>query len=91
MVHQVSVNINNLRKQSLHRLDSLVDKLNKAIDDGHISIQAEDIKEELDDLRMLLGTMASCYYEGDNDFIDVYSEVYPDKDDSMKLFYNIEL
>ena len=44
---------------------------------GYVLIDADDIQEEMDDLRMLIGTMACCSYENDDEFKDVFSEVYP--------------
>ena len=42
----------------------------------------------MDDLRMLIGTMACCSYENDDEFKDVFSEVYPNDGDCMKVFNN---
>ena len=88
MKHQMTVDFNNIRRQALHRYDGLVEKLNNAIidEDGYISIHAGEIQEEMDDLRMLIGTMACCSYENDDEFKDVFSEVYPNEGDCMKLF-----
>lgn len=87
MKHQMTVDFNNLRRQALYRYDGLVEKLNDSVDkDGKISIYTEEIQEEMDDLRMLIGTIACCSYENDNEFKDVYSEVYPNENDSMNVF-----
>lgn len=87
MKRQITVNFNNIRKQALYRYDGLVEKLNDSVDkDGKISIYTEEIQEEMDDLRMLIGTIACCSYENDDEFKDVFSEVYPNNGDCMKVF-----
>lgn len=54
---------------------------------GYVLIDAEEIEEPLQSLRMLLGTIASCYEDGNDEMKDVFSEVYPeDSDEEMALF-----
>lgn len=53
---------------------------------GHVLIDADDIANELDDLRMLIGTIAGCLEEGREDLADVYSELFPDGSKSMQMF-----
>jgi hypothetical protein len=56
---------------------------------GYVLIDAEDIHEVLNDLRMMLGTIASCYEEGNDEMKDIYSEVYPE-DKTMAVFNDDE-
>lgn len=57
---------------------------------GYVCIDAEDLDEIMNDLRMLLGTIASCYFEGDDDHKDVFSEVYPEGTDKAMVCFNPE-
>lgn len=99
----MKVNFNNLRKQAIYSYDSLVEKLNAAIikedisgtwvdgfgwvNKGSVIIDAEDLQKNLDDLRSLIGSIAMVYEEGNEDFKDVYSEVFPeDKEERMQSF-----
>lgn len=89
----MDVNFNNLRKQALYSYDKLVNKLNDSIsyewNSKKIEIDPDDIQEDLDDLRMLLGSIAMVYEPNDENFKDVYSEVYLNKNDEMASFnYN---
>ena len=85
----MEVNFNNLRKQALRAYDSLVNKLNNSfIDDDNsdrIIINASDIQKDLDDLRQTIGFIAMCNDENDENFKDVYSEVYGE-DVQMEIF-----
>jgi hypothetical protein len=55
---------------------------------GYVCIDAEDIEEVLSDLRMLIGTIASCFEEGDEECKDVFSEVYPESSDKVMAIFN---
>lgn len=55
---------------------------------GYVLIDADDIQSEMDDLRMLIGTLASCSLQDADAFKDIYSEVYPNEDDRMNSFNN---
>jgi hypothetical protein len=57
---------------------------------GYVCIDAEDLDEVMNDLRMLLGTIASCYLEGDEDHKDVFSEVYPEGTEKAMVCFNPE-
>ena len=57
---------------------------------GYVCIDAEDIQETLNDLRMMLGTIASCYEEGNDDMKDMFSEVYPEGTDTAMAVFNEE-
>lgn len=76
----MNVNFNNLRKKTCYAYDSLVRKLNKALnsppyEDGEMVVYAEDIQEEMDELRQLIMSIAMVYKEGDEDFKDVSEDI----------------
>ena len=73
------VNFNNLRRQACIAYDKLTAKLNEKIDHKEeIIVQSKYIQKEMDELRMMIGTIAMCYEEGDPDKADVYTELYGD-------------
>lgn len=53
---------------------------------GYVCIDAGDIEEILNDLRMLLGTIAMCHMADDPDVADVFPEVYPEGSEGMAIF-----
>jgi hypothetical protein len=57
---------------------------------GYVLIDAEDIQETLNDLRMMLGTIASVYEEGNDEVQDVFSEVYPEGSGKEMACFNEE-
>lgn len=57
---------------------------------GYVLIDADDIQEEMDDLRMLIGAVAATHCCDDEDFKDIFSEVYPEDGAGLKLFNNKE-
>lgn len=82
----MKVNFNNLRRQTLYTYERLVKKLNDGIDEnGTVSVEAEEIKEDMDSLRSLLGSIACTYDEENEEFKDIYEEVYPEPK-TMTLF-----
>lgn len=78
----MNINFNNVRLQACIAYDKLCNKLNRAIKDKSFSpeiiIDPEDIQEEMNDLRMMIGTIAMTYQEGEEGFKDVYAEEYPE-------------
>ena len=75
----MEVNFNNLRRQACIAYDKLTSKLNSKTDyKGEIILNTEYIQKEMDELRMMIGTIAMCYEEGDPDKADVYTELYGD-------------
>ena len=90
----MEVNFNNLRKQALFAYDSLAEKLNcsflednewgtsktekREMISGNMLIDSDDIQKDMDNLRMLIGSIASVYEPDDENFKDIYSEVYTD-------------
>jgi hypothetical protein len=53
---------------------------------GNILIDAEDIQKDMDNLRSMIGSIAMTYEEGDDNFQDVYQQIFPDENQSMKSF-----
>jgi len=51
---------------------------------GYVLIDAETIETEINDLRMLIGTIASVYETDNPNFIDVFTELYPDDKKEME-------
>lgn len=58
---------------------------------GYVVIDAEDLDDIMNDLRMLIGTIASCYEEGNDDHADVFSEVYPEGTEKAMAVFNPEV
>ena len=82
----MEVNFNNIRKQACIAYDKLTAKLNANLnDENNIIIDARDIQENMDDLRMMICLIALCYEEGDPDKVDVYTQLYWD-DGGMESF-----
>lgn len=52
---------------------------------GHILIDAEDIQKEMDDLRMMIGSIAATYETDNSNFKDIYDEVYPESDENKRM------
>jgi len=97
----MKVNYNNVRKQAILAHDNLVQKLNKSIVKdkqyadvdgehccikGFVLIDAKEIEEQINTLRQMIGTMAMTAIDGDEDFKDVYEELFPKEEQGMKLF-----
>ncbi len=98
----MTINYNNLRKQAIYSYESLVEKLNNSIikekqfaepnDEGHCNIKgyvlinANDIEKDINNLRRMIGAIAMTSVEGEDDFKDVYEEIFPNEDQQMKLF-----
>jgi len=57
---------------------------------GYVCIDAEDLDELMNDLRMLIGTIASCHVTDDPECTDVFSEVYPENTDKAMVCFNPE-
>jgi hypothetical protein len=82
----MEVNFNNLRKQTCLAYDSLTKKLNNAItqyEKGYsekrsIFIDCDEIQEEMDELKSLIGSIAMCYEENNADMEDVFEKLYTD-------------
>lgn len=58
---------------------------------GYVLIDAEDLQKDLDDLRMLIGTIACTYEEGNEDFANVYDEVFPEEKEERMQSFNDEV
>jgi hypothetical protein len=74
----MTIDFNNVRLQACNAYDSLCRKLNSAIQDKSICptivIEPEMIEEEMEELRMTIGAIASSYLPGDEDVKDVYHD-----------------
>lgn len=53
---------------------------------GYVLINAKEIEDEISSLRQTIGVMAMTSIEGNEEFKDVYEEVFPNEDQRMKLF-----
>lgn len=58
---------------------------------GYVLVDANDIRDTMSDLRMMLCAIASTYEPGDDDFKDVYSEVYPEGSGKRMTSFNVEV
>lgn len=83
----MTININNVRKQACLAYDRLINKLNTSIkeNDGQIVLDPDDIERDVNALRQYISAMAMTYFEGDDDFKDVFDELYPE-DKCMAVF-----
>jgi len=82
----MEVNFNNLRKQACLSLDRLTRKLNSNIDsDGEINIEAVSIQKQMDDLRMMIVSIACVFQPNDPEFIDVYDTLYTDGESMVQF------
>jgi len=53
---------------------------------GYVLVDADDLKKHMDSLRSLIGAIAMTYKEGDEEFKDMFEEVYPEDDQHMPIF-----
>ncbi len=58
---------------------------------GYVLVDAEAIQKDMDDLRMLIGTIASVYEEGSEEFENVYDKVFPEDKEERMQFFNKEV
>ena len=83
----MEVNFNNLRTKTCIAYDRLARKLNSSInEDGCVEVPAEEIQDQMDDLKQLIGSIAMCYNKDDPDMIDVFEEIY--KGDKSMIDFN---
>ena len=85
----MEVSMNGLRKHLIANYNSLVQKLNRHIDeDGFIQIAPEDIERELESIRNGLVTFAYTSQEGNEHFQEMdentHFEVFNDFQESNK-------
>lgn len=55
---------------------------------GYVLIDSENLNKVLNDLRMIIGTIAMTYDEDSLDFSNVYEEVFPDGSDKRMEIFN---
>ena len=78
---KMKVNFNAVRRNACLTHDKLVRSLNKCKNhEGYILVDPSILKNYLGDLRSFLCTIASVYIEGDDDFKDVFNELYPESE-----------
>jgi hypothetical protein len=77
----MTVDFNNLRKQTAYSYDRLVRTLNRSIVDKDwqpsVSVEVDDIQEDLDDLRRLIVSLCCVYQPDSEDFKSVIDDVQP--------------
>lgn len=82
----MKINFNNARRQACIAYDKLVNELSESDTyEGYLLVDPESLEERLNDLRMMIGSVAMTFEEGNEDFKDVYQELYPG-DKSMAEF-----
>lgn len=84
----MKINFNNVRRNACRAHDRLVRLLNASIDDGQVIIDVDLLEDVMNDLRMAVGAIASTYEDGNDDFKDVFEEMYPSPEHME--FYNPE-
>jgi len=57
---------------------------------GYVLIDAEDIQKQMDTLRQMIGSIAMTYEPNDEDFKDVYEEIFPENEDKRMACFNEE-
>lgn len=81
---RMKINFNGVRKNACLTHDKLVRALNKCKTyEDYILVDPNILTHYLGDLRSLLCVIASTYVEGDDDFKDVFSELYMEGSDKM--------
>lgn len=99
------IDFNNVRRQACISYDKLCRKLNDArcdeangdwidgygrVDKGTIIIEPEQLDDVMNDLRMMIGSIASSYLEGDAEVANVYDELYPENSEKRMAEFNPE-
>ena len=80
----MKINFNGVRRNACLTHDELVRALNKCKShEGYILVDPNILTNYLGDLRTFLCSIASTYVEGDDDFKDVFNELYPEGTDKM--------
>lgn len=57
---------------------------------GYVLIDTEEIQKEMDSLRSLIGSIAMTYEDNNEDFKDVYEEVFPEEKGGRLPCFNEE-
>jgi len=101
----MKIDFNNIRRQACISYDRLCGILNDArcdeangdwvdgygrVDQGTIIIEPEQLDSVMNDLRMLIGSIASCYEEGDEEVANVYEDLYPENSEKRMATFNPE-
>ena len=77
----MKINFNNVRKQACFAYDRLVETMNENRDEEDndiIILSAEELYDVMNDLRMTIGTIAMTYEDDNEEFKDMFQEIYPE-------------
>jgi len=93
-IRNMNVDFNNLRRQAVISYEKLAKMLNATkasecdygiflygsgrIKKDTIVLDADDIQEIMDDLRMTIGAISACYDEKDDNFKNIFDELFPE-------------
>jgi hypothetical protein len=86
----MKINFNNARRNACRTHDRLVKLLNASIDDGQVIIDVDLLEDVMNDLRMYIGSIAGTSVDGNEDFKDVFEELYPAENNGHMEFFNPE-
>lgn len=82
----MNIDFNNVRLQACYAYDRLVMDLNRCNSyEGYLLVDPKNLEKELNDLRMVIGSIAMTFEEGNPDFKDVYEQEYPEGN-NMQVF-----
>jgi len=74
----MNINFNNVRKQACIAYDKLVSDLTYSKSyEGYMLVDPDRLEKNLNDLRMMLCSIAMTFEENNDEFKDVYEELYP--------------
>lgn len=58
---------------------------------GYVLVDAEYIQKQMDSLRQMVGAIAMVHEEDNEDFKDVYEEVFPTREEGGMKYFNNEV
>lgn len=80
----MNISFDGLRSQLAYAYHDLCEILNRSIKDSKeeygddmIRVSADEIQEEMDDIRMRIMVLCACYEEGQDGFKDISNEIKP--------------
>lgn len=84
----ITINFNNVRRNACIAYDKLVNELNACKEhEGYMLVDPHDIQDKMDSLRQMIGAIAMTYEEDNENFKDVFEELYPESEGkSMHTF-----
>lgn len=77
----MNVDLNNVRRQLVYAHDRLIKRLNSNINNGRLIVDIDDISSDLNEMRMLIATMAFSYLPDNPELIDLSNEI-----DTLEVF-----